>query len=182
MFVMLAFSLLSAVHCDRFAVSSPLSRTSAGPELLAPVSGYFFEQKSDHPTRHGRPEQRTGAKDLSYAFAASASQQEQLRGVEKVELSPVNTVEPERRISLMPPTINISSRMTIRTEIVIPSDEPERGISPMRPTIHMSLRMNTYAKIARIPREMNTYAIEKSEVLQNEHLRKNRVGEGVRSA
>jgi hypothetical protein len=114
--------------------------------------------------------------------------------------------EPERRISLMPPTIDISSRMTIRTEIVILSSgenhlfaanvspqeqlrgvekvelspvntvEPERGISPMRPTIHMSRTMSTYTRIARIPRRMNTYAIEKSELLQNEHLRKNRVG------
>ena len=35
----------------------------------------------------------------SHLFAANVSQQEQLRGVEKVELSPVNTVEPERRTS-----------------------------------------------------------------------------------
>jgi hypothetical protein len=67
MFVLEAFSLLSAIRSGRFAVSSPLCRTSAGPELLSPVSGYSFEQKSDHPTRHGRPERRTGAKDLSYA-------------------------------------------------------------------------------------------------------------------
>jgi hypothetical protein len=33
----------------------------------------------------------------SHLFAANVSQQEQLRGVEKVELSPVNTVEPEPR-------------------------------------------------------------------------------------
>jgi len=37
----------------------------------------------------------------SHLFAANVSQQEQLRGVEKVELSPVNTVEPERRPSLL---------------------------------------------------------------------------------
>ena len=95
----------------------------------------------------------------SHLFAANVSQQEQLRGVEKAELSPVNTLAPERAISLMRPTINVSSRMTIRTEIVIPSDEPERGISPMRPTIHISSRINTYTKSSRNPRVMNTYAI-----------------------
>jgi hypothetical protein len=101
----------------------------------------------------------------SHLFAANVSQQEQLRGVEKVELSPVNTVAPERRISPMRPTIHISSRMTIRTEIVIPSDEPERGISPMRPTINISSRINTYTKSSRNPRVMNTYAIAQFESL-----------------
>jgi hypothetical protein len=33
----------------------------------------------------------------SHLFAANVSPQEQLRGVKKVELSPVNTVEPERK-------------------------------------------------------------------------------------
>jgi hypothetical protein len=64
----------------------------------------------------------------SHLFAANVSQQEQLRGVEKVELSPVNRVEPERRISLMRPAIHISSRMN--TCVIFTS------ISP---------RMNTYA-------------------------------------
>jgi hypothetical protein len=64
-----------------------------------------------------------------HLFAANVSPQEQLRGVEKVELSPVNTVAPERRISVM------------------------------RPTIHISSRMNTCTKNASNPRVMNTYAI-----------------------
>jgi hypothetical protein len=153
MFVALAISLLSAVRRDRFAVSSRLSRTSAGPELLSPVSGYSFEHKSDDPSRivilSDEPERRISlmrptintsskngdpsrivilASGESHLSAANVSQQEQLRGIEKVELSPVNTVEPERRISLM------------------------------RPTIHMSRRMNTYTEFTRIPREMNTYA------------------------
>jgi hypothetical protein len=71
----------------------------------------------------------------SHLFAANVSQQEQLRGVEEVELSPVNTVEPERRISLM------------------------------RPTIHISSRMNTCAIFTRISPRMNTYAIAQFESL-----------------
>jgi len=115
----------------------------------------------------------------SHLFAANVSQLEQLRGVEKIELSPVNTVEPERRISLMRSTIHISSRMTIRPGSSSLSDEPERRISLMLPTINISSKMNTYTTFTRIPRRMNTYAIEKSEAVQNEHLRKNRVGGGV---
>jgi hypothetical protein len=78
----------------------------------------------------------------SHLFAANVSQQEQLRGVEKVELSPVNTVEPERRISLT------------------------------RPAIHISGRMNTCAIFTRISPGMNTYAISNLQAAQNEHLRK----------
>jgi len=78
----------------------------------------------------------------SHLFAANVSQQEHLRGVEKVELSPVNTVEPERRISLT------------------------------RPAIHISSRMNTCAIFARISPGMNTYAIANLQAAQNEHLRK----------
>src|ERR1700688_2944834 len=65
----------------------------------------------------------------SHLFAANVSQQEQLRGVEKVELSPVNTVKPERRISL------------------------HRIHQPN------ATRINTYIKIPGNPRVMNTYAI-----------------------
>ena len=78
----------------------------------------------------------------NHLFAANVSQQEQLRGVEKVELSPVNTVEPERRISLMPPTIHISSRM------------------------------NSCAIFTHISPRMNTYATSNLQAAQNEHLRK----------
>jgi len=54
------------------------------------------------PDRHAdlkRPGMVVLSSGESHLFAANVSQQEQLRGVEKVELSPVNTVEPERRIS-----------------------------------------------------------------------------------
>jgi hypothetical protein len=73
----------------------------------------------------------------SHLFAANVSQQQQLRGVEKVELSPVNTVEPERRISLHPIHFN----------------QPN------------AIRINTYANGARNPRVMNTYAIAQFESL-----------------
>jgi hypothetical protein len=76
----------------------------------------------------------------SHLFAANVSQEEQLRGVEKVELSPVNTVEPERRIFLK------------------------------RPTIHISSRMNTCAIFTRISPTMNTYAISDLQAAQDEHL------------
>ena len=82
----------------------------------------------------------------SHLFAANVSQQEQLRGVEKVELSPVNTVEPERRISLK------------------------------RPTIHISSRMNSCAIFTHISPRMNTYAISNLQAGQNEHIRKAGVG------
>jgi len=51
MFFVPAFSLLSAIGRDRFAVSSRLCGTSAGPELPLPASGLSFEQKRRKTTR-----------------------------------------------------------------------------------------------------------------------------------
>jgi hypothetical protein len=45
------------------------------------------------------------------------------------------------------------------SRIVILSDEPERRISLTPPTINISSRINSYAKVARNSSAMNTYAI-----------------------
>ena len=45
------------------------------------------------------------------------------------------------------------------SRIVILSDEPERRISLAPPTINISSRINSYAKVARNSSAMNTYAM-----------------------
>jgi hypothetical protein len=78
MFFVLAFSLLSAIRRDPFAVSSRLSGDFAGPEFTPPASGLSFEQKTPKPRESCQPSQNGDPSRI-------------------VILSD----EPERRISLM---------------------------------------------------------------------------------
>jgi hypothetical protein len=120
MFVKLALPLLSAIRRDPFAVSSRLSGAFPGPEFTSPASGLSFENESAKRRERCQVSQNDDPPRIVILSSGESHQQD--------ELSPVNTVEPERRISLMPPTVNISSRINTYAEVT-----------------HNSLEMNTYA-------------------------------------
>jgi len=68
-----AFPLLSAIGRDRFAVSSRLCGTSAGPEFPLPASGLSFkqkegEQKSAKPRESCQTSQNEHLQKSSYNF------------------------------------------------------------------------------------------------------------------
>jgi len=68
MFLVPAFSLLSAIGRDPFAVSSRLCGTSAGPELPLPASGLSFEQKGAKPRESCQASQNEHLQKSSYNF------------------------------------------------------------------------------------------------------------------
>jgi hypothetical protein len=93
----------------------------------------------------------------------------ELRGVNKVELSPANE-------TAHPISTKVASPPSAGEPVAVPEVSHNRHVQTTEPN---SRKMSTCAKLVRNSREINTSEITGSQVAQNEHLQKRRMEEKV---